>query len=673
MKPRRPRFLAALLLEFLLSGPASAQAAPPRSLTLEDYKYFRALSIDLLGRVPTRDELAAFEQPGFDLDKWIDAHLSGSDYTDRLTRIYSDLLRPQISNFRFNNLARAGLSMVTFLGTDGKLTRLYFRPSQVRTRVLATRTMLNADPNYKLCAAIRDPLRDPQYVNLNCAQYEKYDNLVKANMCLNAEELGVRYGGSTAAPMPFPALAGDTPMTPPRKSAEQGALNQYTTVVKPWWLYADYAAANPMDRYTPAAWAQRFPGYVPGGALLKEPDNTTDTVAIRVCNEELQTALAGAVDGKKNADGTQVMASCLTGYGAASSSSCGCGPGLSWCLPAATFNTLFPSAAFISSRNVLLGVDDPTDQVGFTVFDWLSLWMSQEPIAFFDRLFGEDHDFREAVTGRWTQVNGPLAQFYRLAARTNLFDPDLGQSPLPTDANLPKDKLPMDVMRFTRVDDRGPNSAGILTQAWFNMKYATRRARAHAVYNTFLCRDFVAPPGLELSAAAEPDLTKRSGCAVCHHTLEPLAAYFARTVESDWTWLDSRFYPTQNPLCKKAGATAAIPAGCTIRYDNLFSSTTAGMLRGAYAAPDHADAGPAGLGSYLASQPEFAACAVQNVAQSFLGRDLRAEDAGLKQELAGVFTQSGFRMRPLVKALLQSQAYKSANNWKSAVWRGEGK
>lgn len=673
MKQRRSHLLFALPLGLLLFSPAlAAAAAATRDLTLEDYKYFRALSIDLQGRVPTRDELTAFEQSDFDLQQWIDGRLQGDDYVDRLTRIYSDLLRPQINGFRLNNFSRAGLSMVTFRGPDGKLTRLYFRPSQVRARVLATKTTLNADTNYKACVAIKDPVHDPQYVTLNCAQYEKWDNLVKANMCLTADELGIRYNGSSNfGPTPFPALAGDVATTPPRANAVQTALDTYSKVVKPWWLYSDFAAGTPVARYD-ASWAQQFPGYVLNNTLLKEPDNTTDTMTVRVCNEEALAAPVGAVDGKKNPDGTPLIASCLTGYGAASSSGCGCGPGLSWCLPAGTYNTTFPGSTFTSSRNVLLGVDDPTDQVAFTPFDWQSLWMSQEPVAFFNRLFGEDRDFREVVTGRWTMVNGPLAQFYRMAARTSTLDADLGQSPLPTDSNLPA-TLPMDVNTWTAVEDRGPNAAGILTQAWFDMKFSTQRARAHSIYNAFVCRDFVAPPGLTLSASPEPDLSKRSGCAVCHHVLEPLSAYFSHTGEGDWTWLDAKTYPTQNPACKQTGTPGKIPSACATRYDNVFSTADFGMLRGAYSSPEHSDQGPAGLGQYLTGLPEFSACTTQNVAQSFLGRDLRAEDAALKQQLSDSFAAGGYKIRPLVKAILNSTAYKSANNWNSTVWRSEGK
>src|SRR5450432_2440170 len=64
----------------------SAQQNTTRSI--DDYKHFRVLAIDLAGRAPTRQEVAAFENPNFDTDKWIDQHLTGPAYVERMTRIY---------------------------------------------------------------------------------------------------------------------------------------------------------------------------------------------------------------------------------------------------------------------------------------------------------------------------------------------------------------------------------------------------------------------------------------------------------------------------------------------------------------------------------------------------------------------------------------------------------
>src|SRR4051794_15788541 len=82
------------LIALALVGISDSGAEPVRPLP--DYRYFRALSIDLGGRPPTRDELAEFERPDFKLDAWIDAHLGGASYTERLRRIYLDLLRLEL-------------------------------------------------------------------------------------------------------------------------------------------------------------------------------------------------------------------------------------------------------------------------------------------------------------------------------------------------------------------------------------------------------------------------------------------------------------------------------------------------------------------------------------------------------------------------------------------------
>lgn len=608
-------------------APRVSAAAEP---TLGDYKYFRSLCIDLLGRMPTEAEIAAFERPGFDLDAWIDQALRSEDYADRMTRIYADLLRPQVPQFQVGT-NRNTLARILIKDDTGKDVYVYFRPGQRRTR--HAEVPKNTDPNYP-----------------------KWNNLVRGGFCLLEDETGLKY----------PDVSGALPPVGTAKPVDKAVLDKYTTVVKPWWLYADYAAPVPTQRYNAAEWATRFPGYVPTADLLKDPD-TKDTVEIRVCKEEAAAALSAPMD----ADKTKTVA-CLTGYGSATSLGCGCGPGLEWCMPAAHFLASQPRATFMSSRNVLLGVDDPTDQVGFEYRTWQMLWIAQEPQEFLRNLFAEDRDFREVVTGRHTFVNGPLAQFYRFSARANWNDPDLGQTPLPAPESLPADLLPHDVMTWKRVADRGPNAAGLLTMPLFLFKNSTRRARGHVVYNMFLCRDFVAPAGLQLPISKEPNLMKREGCAACHQTLEPLSAYFSRLVEGEWSWLDPKLYPTENAACKKPSPTGTIPAACSTRYDNTFSTTTAGVLRGAYGSIDNANAGPAGLGRYLAAKPEFAECAAQNVAGSFLGRELRSDDAELLAKMAAALTQSGYRMRSMMKVLLASPAYRSANNLASTVWRNGG-
>src|SRR5215467_11193258 len=119
-----------LLATAAIAALALADEHPPRRL--QDYRYFRALSIDLAGRVPTRDEVADFSRPDFDLDGWIEQHLTGPAYAERLRRVYMDLLRLEIGpSFQFvpNSIV---LRRETVMGPDGKDVYIYYRRGQRR-------------------------------------------------------------------------------------------------------------------------------------------------------------------------------------------------------------------------------------------------------------------------------------------------------------------------------------------------------------------------------------------------------------------------------------------------------------------------------------------------------------------------------------------------------------
>ncbi len=622
-KNRSRTFLLGVSLGLCLLG-GSSQAATGEK-TLLDYKYFRTLCIDLLGRMPTEQDLQAFESPDFNLETWIDAHLGTDTYADRLTRVYSDLIRPQTVSFLVGT-NRNTLARILIKDDTGKDTWVYFRPGQRRAR--HAQVPKTTDPTY------------PQW-----------NNLTRGGFCLLESETGLKYPDINAALAP----------TGTAKPVVKAVLDQYTTVVKPWWLYADYRSATPIDRYSATTWPTRFPGYTINNELLKESDAKTDVMQIRVCKEEAETASQAPQD-----TAPANMLDCRTGFGVSNSQGCGCGPGLEMCMPAAHFLHSQPRAAFVSSRNTLLGVDDPTDSQSFEYRTWQSLWVAQEPQVFLYNLFLEDRDFRELVNAKYSYVNGPLAQFYKLSSRSNWNDKDLGATSLPSPDAMPTDLIPQQVMTWRKVDT-GVSSAGLLTMPLFLFKYATRRARAHAVYSMFLCRDFVAPAGLMLPPSKENDLMKREGCAACHQTLEPLSAFFARWAENDWSFIDPKLYPALNPTCKQTNG--SIPASCTARYDNIFSSSTSGMLRGAYASTGNADVGAAGMAEYLIQRADFAPCVAQNMAESFLGRSLGTEDSLLRDEMTAALVENGYKVKPLIKVLLKSQQYRSANNLASQVWR----
>jgi len=217
---------------------------------------------------------------------------------------------------------------------------------------------------------------------------------------------------------------------------------------------------------------------------------------------------------------------------------------------------------------------------------------------------------------------------------------------------VPEALTPEDTATWLPVADRGPHASGILTMPVFLTKYGSRRARAHVLYNAFLCKDFVAD-SVKLSPSTDPDLMKRPGCSSCHQTLEPMAAYFTRVQESDWTWLPATVFPMTNPKCANGKGGGL----CKQIYDPAFDK-----LRGAYGSPVHAEQGPSGLARDLVSAPEFAPCVVDNVAQSLLGRTLAPEDDAWKLQLVKVFVDGGYRMKALVRAIVKSPRYRMGND-----------
>jgi hypothetical protein len=593
---------------------------------LPEYRYFRTLSIDFLGRPPSRAELAAFAKPGFDLDAWLDAKLAGPLYTERIRRIYTDLLRldlPEGANlFRPPSVM---LRWTTIQAPDGRTVDLYFREGQRRLK--------------------------PE---------------IDGQVCFSQSETGLQVGP-------------DGPPVGTARPVDRALLEERTVVVKPWWLYADYRAKGPKDRAGPD-WVARF-GYELTWSMFNEPDGKTPMTGVRVCREEAQTAETGRVyasgrivqksdtllPGRRTrlpADTAFAKAnagrpvSCVTQQGFESSPDCGCGVGLERCLPTG------PNG-FVQPWLVPLGVDKPFDSAPRPAVLWMRTWWSQEAIHFIDKIFGDDRDVRELLTSPATTINGPLAQFYRFFINATCCGDgaELGYTeaePLFEPAAVPAALEPHQVTTWVTVENRGPHAAGVMTMPIFLLKYASSRQRAHVIYSTFMCKDFVAE-GAKLEPSKEPDLMKRPGCSTCHRRLEPMAAYFSRIRESDWTYLPAEHFPVSLPRCASADP-ARMSRACKTYYDPAFTDGRAALLRGAHGSPVHADAGPRGLAADITASPEFAPCVVRNVAQGLLGRELTPDDDAWKASLARSFVDGGYRMRPLVHAIVTSSSYRDRND-----------
>ena len=626
--PTYAPLLGVFRLFLLVLGVVRDSGAGGTQPTLGDYRYFRALAIDLLGRVPDRAELAEVERPDFNVESWIDAHLTGPSYAERIRRIYMDLLRLDLSPTVKVEPPPLMLHVAQIEGPNGPLA-IYFRYGQRRVK----------------------PELDGQ-------------------ICFTESEIGLK------VPVAGSQSGTSRPIT-------QKLLDERTVVVYPWWLYADYRDPHPQDRLAPD-WAQRHPGYDLFQSLFVGPDKQPIT-AIRVCREEAQTAetgriyTTGRIVQKKDPllpgrltrlpmDTAYAKAnsgkpvSCLSNTGFQSSVDCGCGVGLERCIPMAPNGFNLPVLA-------PLGVAQPFFASPRPASMWLQSWWGQGASAFLDKIFSDDRDVREILTSRGTAINGPLAQFYRFFAGATCCGEgtEFGYAaaePLFEPSKVPSSLIPEDVANWTWVEDRGAHASGILTMPIFLVKYGSRRARAHVLYQAFTCRDFVAS-SVKLQPSTEQDLTKRPGCRSCHIKLEPMAAYFSRITESDWTYLPASRFPISNDRCNSDDPTKARGA-CKTYYDPAFTDASHSNLRGAYISPANAEAGPAGLAASIVGSPEFAPCVVRNVAQSLLGRALTADDEDWKTQLAKNFVDNGYRMRPLVREILTSPRYREASDAKAA-------
>lgn len=641
--PQRARWSWFTLVGLLLGlAPWSAGDASADSVrTLAEYRYFRALSIDLQGRPPTRAELTQFERPDFDLEGWLDRQLAGPGYVERLLRIYMDLLRLEVGPAVSFAPQLTTLHRQLVMGPDFKPIYIYYRKNQRRQR-----------------------------------------EATDGEFCLTPEESGLQL-------LPNNQTRG---VATPIPSA---VLEASTVLVRPWWLYRDYQAIAAEQLYR-RGWQSPDPLYQPSDELLLDPDKG-QAIDVRVCKEEAQIAETGHiyVTGRKPPEkpakpgpppGPQGRArplplddgyakahpgeelSCHSALSLTMSTECGCGPALEWCLPGTDGGN--DPRAFAFPARAPLGLKAPLENVPQSVSAWHRLWWSQEAVQFVSYLFEKDRDFREILTGRYSLVNGPLAQFYRASApaaccgREKAFGMTQAAEPLFDPKALPG--LPIsDVSTWKFIPDRGSHAAGILTMPAFLMKFASRRARAALLYSAFLCKSFSAG-NMQLQPSTEPNLMRRPGCSSCHATLEPLAAYFSRIEETQWTYLPEWFFPLRNFRCKR-GVDGKLPGFCDTFYDPAFSDETAGLLRGAYASIEHAAAGPIGAAFEITSSPEFAQCAVERVTSSLLGRPLSGDDEALVKTLTSDFVKEGYRMRPLIRALVKTDLYKRRSSLRSGA------
>ncbi len=582
-------------------------------------------------------------------------------YVERLTRVFMDLLRLE-PNLNFSS-SPAQLYRADVMGPEGKVVNVFYRGGQRRAR-----------------------------------------EATDGEFCLSPDETG-QIIRPNAGPIGT------------QTKVSQALLDQYTVLVRPWWLYKDYQEADPKLRYGDG-WKDVDPEYRPVEALLNGPDGKP-TLEVRICREEAQRAPTGHIyaSGRTNAPpkknepkgapsppksappvptlgslkppppkfaggrpapapndsayATQHKGdpvACETKLALDMSLDCGCGVGLERCTPNSGDGQ---NPAFYYPNHMPLGPGLPLDDARQSALRWYPYWWSREAVRYFDHLFADDRDFREVLTGRETFVNGPLAQFYKTIQRGNCCGPEASfgmteeTEPLFDPKMVPADLAPTDVGTWKLVADRGPHASGILTMPIFLEKYASARARGAVLYNAFLCKSFLADKA-QLTPSTETNLMVRPGCQTCHETLEPLAAYFARIEPGNFVFLPEDSFPSMNPTCKK-GKNGRLPGQCNALYDVAFADDKGAMLRSAYGSPQHADETPSGASAE--HREDARVRAVRGAAcgeAAFFGRATTPDDEALLASLTTDFVKSGYRMRELVKEIVRSDTYRRANNTGSA-------
>lgn len=325
---------------------------------------------------------------------------------------------------------------------------------------------------------------------------------------------------------------------------------------------------------------------------------------------------------------------------------CGCGPGLTHCGP---------------------------DNVG-TANQLVRDALAEEPARIFQWVVQEGRSYLEAFTTDTTFVNGPVAHYYRHNTGTTAitlggavaYDPAIDPAALP---ELPYD----DVDTWVPVERQGAH-AGAFTTLGYLVRFASNRARANRFHTAFYCDPFVPqqdglPPE---EASPSPNLRERAGCADCHQELEPAAAHWAR-------WRTGGTYGYFAPeLVDFAEPRTDCICGPGLPNCSAFCSTyyvTAGnsgdeefaLYQGLPKAAawlveddhDNVEKGPLGLTDTDTERDQIAQCAVRNLGEHLLGRELAADDLGWLAGHVEAFEAGGYDYTAMVRRMVADARYRT--------------
>ena len=250
--------------------------------------------------------------------------------------------------------------------------------------------------------------------------------------------------------------------------------------------------------------------------------------------------------------------------------------------------------------------------------------IGEEPLRILSEIATNDLPYTTLVTADWTMSDEVLAEVW------------------PVD-------YPAGVSGWQRVHYMdGRPSAGILSTNAMWWRYTStasnaNRARANAVSRILLCNDYLSRPihfdrnvNLLDEQAVNEALQTNPSCVNCHNSLDPLAGYFyGFFYYSDYDADEARVYHAER--------------------ERLWQ-TYSGIEPGYYGEPSY---NLHDLGQQIAGDHRFAECAVEQVYEALLRREVTIDDTDALVRHRDAFIDGGLTLRALFRSVVQDPNYRA--------------
>jgi hypothetical protein len=239
---------------------------------------------------------------------------------------------------------------------------------------------------------------------------------------------------------------------------------------------------------------------------------------------------------------------------------------------------------------------------------------------------------------------------------------------------------------------RGVPAAGVFTMPGFLAGLTRERIRGARVLEMFACDDFAPPSPTAHFPPYTNDPAAGGPCMTCHSRIDPASIHFKRFVRNP----NGPFQPAGpeprgrgfdilgvgnnhfNPIWYQGGGPFGgdpwsrirrlwVPGTRITPVDEVTAMAEPESVfidflppeQTLYGQTSDGTVGPLGLSKLLISSGAFDRCAVRRLHQRFVGRDVDPTmEAGYLESLTRSFVESGRRIRPFVRHLMQSESFR---------------